>query len=77
MRESLMRYSLPFLRRERMYPLLDGHSTKTRDQDYSLPKLDAKANDDSEEIPVVQKTPRAKEVPSTSVTGTNRIHFQC
>ena len=29
------------------------------------PKLDAEAKDDTEEIPVVQKTPRAKEVPST------------
>ena len=28
------------------------------------PKLDAETKDDSEEIPVVQKTPRAKEVPS-------------
>ena len=28
------------------------------------PKLDAEAKDDTEEIPVVQKTPRAKEVPS-------------
>ena len=39
MRGSHMKYSLPFLRRERRYPLPDVHSAKTRDQDYSLPSL--------------------------------------
>ena len=63
MRENHMRYSLPFLRRERRYPLLDVQSAKTRGPRLQSPKLDAEAKDDSEEIPVVQKTPRAKEVP--------------
>ena len=62
MRESHMRYSLPFLRRERRYPLLDIQSAKTRPRLQS-PKLDVEAKDDSEEPPVVQETPRVKEVP--------------
>ena len=35
----------------------------TRDQDYNLPILMQRPDDDSEEIPVVQKTPKAKEIP--------------
>ena len=36
---------------------------KTERPRLQSPKLDAEAKDDSEEPPVVQKTPRAKEVP--------------
>ena len=63
MRESHMRYSLPFLRRERRCPLLECPANKIKRPRLQSPKLDAEAKDDSEEPPVVQKTPRAKEVP--------------
>ena len=59
-RESHMRYSLPFLRRERRYPLLDVQSAKTRDQDYNLPSLMQRPKMIQKNHPVVQKTPRAK-----------------
>ena len=62
MRESHMKYFLPFFRRQRRSPLLDVQQAEGRNQEFSLLKHDAEARDDSEEPPVVQKIPGTKEV---------------
>ena len=64
-----MRYSLPFLRRERRCPLLEVQANKIKRPKLQSPNLDAEAKDESEEIPVAQKTPRAKEVPFNLSSG--------
>ena len=46
-----------------------GPVSKNKRPRLQSPKLDVEAKDDSEEPPVVQKTPRAKEFTIQSVTG--------
>ena len=64
MRESHMRYPLPFLRRERKYSLLDVQSAKTRDQDYSLPSLIQRPKMIQKKYPWFKRHQEPKEVPS-------------
>ena len=54
---------LAILKKRKKVPFSGGPANKIKRPRLQSPKLDAEAKDDSEKIPVVQKTPRAKEVP--------------
>ena len=54
---------LAILKKRKKVSFAGGPANKIKRPRLQSPNLDAEARDDSEEIPVVQKTPRAKEVP--------------
>ena len=55
---------LAILKKRKKVSFIEHPVSKNKRPRLQSPKLDAETNDNSKEIPVVQKTPRAKEVPT-------------